>query len=59
MTEDVYKVFIVEDNQFYSKLLEHTLIKNPSFNVSIFNNGKSNLILFVLIIIYRILKLTN
>lgn len=41
MKEAEYNVFIVEDNQFYGRLLEHTLSKNPAFKVSIYNNGKS------------------
>jgi two-component system, NtrC family, response regulator AtoC len=35
-----FKIFIVEDDSLYGKLLTHNLSKNPDFDVHIFENGK-------------------
>jgi two-component system, NtrC family, response regulator AtoC len=37
----VAKIFIVEDDLFYSKLIRHKLSMDPEFEVQIFNDGKS------------------
>jgi len=34
------KIFIVEDDVMYSRLLSHHLSKNPDYQVHVFNNGK-------------------
>jgi len=36
----IYKVFVVDDDEWYSKLLEYTLKLNPDFEVFKFHNGK-------------------
>jgi len=35
-----FKIFVVEDNEWYNKLLVHTLSLNPDFEVEGFFNGK-------------------
>lgn len=35
------KIFVVEDDKFYNKLIEHHLRLNPDFEVETFYNGKS------------------
>ncbi|MCX6225869.1 MAG: sigma-54 dependent transcriptional regulator [Bacteroidia bacterium] len=35
------KIFVVEDDKFYNKLIEHHLRLNPDFEVETFFNGKS------------------
>lgn len=41
MTDRAMKVFVVEDDPWYSKLLTHTLQLNQNFEVSTFMDGKS------------------
>lgn len=38
-----YKIFLIEDDLWYSKLLNHHLSLNDDYDVSIFNNGKTAL----------------
>ncbi len=40
MTEKLTKIFVVEDNEWYNKLLVHTLNLNPEHEVKSFFNGK-------------------
>lgn len=40
-TNDQLKIYIVEDDKWYSKFLEHQLSLNPDHSVSIFNDSKS------------------
>jgi len=40
MTEKLFQVFVVEDNDWYKQLLVHTLSLNPDFQVHSFQNGK-------------------
>ena len=40
MTEKPFKIFIVEDNDWYNRLLVHTLSLNPDHEVKSFFNGK-------------------
>ena len=40
MTEKPFKIFIVEDNEWYNRLLVHTLSLNPDFEIRNFFNGK-------------------
>jgi len=40
MTEKPLKIFVVEDNEWYNKLLVHTLLLNPDYEVKSFFNGK-------------------
>lgn len=40
MEEGVFKVFVVEDNEWYNKYLRHTLSLNPDFSVSSFFTGE-------------------
>jgi DNA-binding NtrC family response regulator len=40
MTEKLTKIFVVEDNEWYNKLLVHTLTLNPENEVKSFFNGK-------------------
>jgi len=40
MTEKLTKIFVVEDNEWYNKLLVHTLNLNPEHEVKSFLNGK-------------------
>ncbi len=39
MTEKPLKIFVVEDNEWYNKLLVHTLSLNPDYEVKSFFNG--------------------
>lgn len=41
MTENPFKIFIVEDNEWYNRLLVHTLSLNPDFEIRNFFNGKN------------------
>ena len=43
MNENSFLVFVVEDNEWYNKLLVHSLSLNPSFIVKSFMDGKSML----------------
>jgi len=40
MPEKPFKIFVVEDNEWYNKLLVHTLLLNPDYEVKSFFNGK-------------------
>jgi len=40
MTEKPLKIFVVEDNDWYNRLLVHTLSLNPDHEVKSFYNGK-------------------
>ncbi len=40
MDSDSYKIFVVEDDDWYRKLLEYNLSLNPDFVVESFSNGK-------------------
>ncbi|MCE5346254.1 MAG: sigma-54 dependent transcriptional regulator [Bacteroidales bacterium] len=40
MSEKPFKIFVVEDNEWYNKLLVHTLSLNPDYEVKSFFNGK-------------------
>ncbi len=40
MDSKPFKIFVVEDNEWYNKLLVHTLSLNPDFEVEGFFNGK-------------------
>ena len=35
------KIFVVEDDQFYSKLIHRKISMDPDFEVQIFNSGQS------------------
>ncbi len=39
MTEKPFKIFVVEDSEWYNKLLVHTLSLNPDYEVKSFFNG--------------------
>jgi DNA-binding NtrC family response regulator len=39
MTEKPFKIFIVEDNDWYNRLLVHTLSLNPDYEIKSFANG--------------------
>jgi two-component system response regulator AtoC len=39
MTERPFKIFVVEDSEWYNKLLVHTLSSNPDFEIKSFSNG--------------------
>ncbi len=39
MTETSFKIFVVEDSEWYNKLLVHTLSLNPEYEVKSFFNG--------------------
>lgn len=43
MNEQSFKIFVVEDDEWYRKLLVHTLSLNPDHNVKAFANGESML----------------
>ena len=36
-----FKIFIVEDDPFYGRLLKHHLSLNPEYHLTLFNDGKS------------------
>jgi two-component system response regulator AtoC len=40
MSEKPFKIFVVEDSEWYNRLLVHTLSLNPDFEVKSFYNGK-------------------
>ena len=40
MSENPFRVFVVEDNEWYNHLLVHNLSLNPDYQVSSFQNGK-------------------
>ena len=40
MSDSVLKIFVVEDSEWYNKLLVHTLSLNPDYEVKTFTNGK-------------------
>lgn len=43
MKKDAFKIFVVEDDEWYSKLLSHTLSLNPDHTVQIYKDGASML----------------
>lgn len=40
MPEKPYKIFVVEDDEWYNKLLVHTLTLNPDYEIQSFTTGK-------------------
>ncbi len=40
MSEKAFKIFVVEDDEWYSRLLVHTLSLNPDYEIQAFGNGK-------------------
>jgi two-component system, NtrC family, response regulator AtoC len=40
MSEKPFKIFVVEDSEWYNRLLVHTLSLNPDFEIKNFFNGK-------------------
>ncbi len=40
MSEKPFKIFVVEDSEWYNRLLVHTLSLNPDYEVKSFFNGK-------------------
>jgi two-component system, NtrC family, response regulator AtoC len=40
MTEKPFKIFVVEDSEWYNRLLVHTLSMNPDYEIRSFFNGK-------------------
>jgi two-component system, NtrC family, response regulator AtoC len=40
MADKTFKIFVVEDSEWYNKLLVHTLSLNPDYEVKSFFNGK-------------------
>jgi len=40
MTEKPFKIFVVEDSEWYNRLLVHTLSLNPDYEVKSFFNGR-------------------
>jgi two-component system response regulator AtoC len=40
---DSFKIFIVEDDPFYGRLLKHHLSLNPDYEVELFTSGKASL----------------
>jgi DNA-binding NtrC family response regulator len=40
MAENALKIFIVEDSEWYKRLLVHTLSLNPDYEIKSFDNGK-------------------
>lgn len=40
MPEKAFKIFVVEDDEWYSRLLVHTLSLNPDYEIQSFGNGK-------------------
>jgi DNA-binding NtrC family response regulator len=40
MSEKAFKIFVVEDDEWYSRLLVHTLSLNPDYEIQSFGNGK-------------------
>jgi DNA-binding NtrC family response regulator len=44
MSEKPIKIYVVEDSEWYNKLLVHTLSLNPDYEVKSFSNGKDFLL---------------
>lgn len=40
MKSDTFKIFVVEDDQWYNRLLVHNLSLNPDYDIQSFQNGK-------------------
>ena len=40
MSSSLFKIFIVEDDKIFAKILKHHLSLNPDYQVEIFNNGQ-------------------
>jgi two-component system response regulator AtoC len=40
MSEKAFKIFVVEDDEWYSRLLVHTLSLNPDYEIQSFSTGK-------------------
>jgi DNA-binding NtrC family response regulator len=40
MSENPYQIFVVEDDEWYNKLLVHTLTLNPDYEIQSFTTGK-------------------
>jgi len=40
MTESTLKIFVVEDSEWYNRLLVHTLSLNPDYEIKSFHKGK-------------------
>jgi two-component system response regulator AtoC len=40
MTDKPFKIFVVEDSEWYNRLLVHTLSLNPDFEIKSFSNGR-------------------
>lgn len=40
MPEKPYRIFVVEDDEWYNRLLVHTLSLNPDYEIQSFTNGK-------------------
>lgn len=43
MSENSFLIYVVEDNEWYNKLLVHTLSLNPDYEIVSFKNGKDAL----------------
>jgi two-component system, NtrC family, response regulator AtoC len=43
MSDKAFRIFVVEDDEWYRKLLVHTLSLNPDYSVHAFENGESML----------------
>jgi len=41
MTSDPLKIFIVEDDVIFAKIMSHHLSLNPEYNVEIYPDGRS------------------
>ncbi len=40
MSEKAFKIFVVEDDEWYGRLLVHTLSLNPDYEIKLFTTGK-------------------
>lgn len=40
MSEKAFKIFVVEDDEWYGRLLVHTLSLNPDYEIQLFSTGK-------------------
>ena len=40
MSEKAFKIFVVEDDEWYNRLLVHTLSLNPDYEIKSFTTGK-------------------
>ena len=40
MEEKSFKIFVVEDDEWYNKLLVHNLSLNPDYEIESFSSGK-------------------